>query len=197
MGWAHDPLTDSGGRNWPSDTTATFSLRFPHLDSLSLVPRFSASDSLAFCSLNVSASWVSRSPSHYLSSECVSALLPCVSLQISPDLISTPILLLGPPQISGLRGPQSQLKGERAASVSRGHKRRLVLERFGKSVPGSQVLTRWAASLCLPLCLGRGRSARAEASRGRGLASLWPLLPPRGSQAPPRSIPIGLGRPRP
>lgn len=72
-----------------------------------------------------------------------------------------------------------------------------MLEKFGKSVPGSQVQLRRAASLCCPPRLGRGPSARARVSRGRGLASLGPLLPPWGSQAPPRSVPIGLGRPRP
>lgn len=45
MGWACHPPNDSPGRNWPSDKTATFSLRFPHIDSLNL-PRVALLGSL-------------------------------------------------------------------------------------------------------------------------------------------------------
>lgn len=71
-------------------------------------------------------------------------------------------------------------------------------ERFGASVPDSQVQPRWAASLCLPPCLGRGRSARA--SEGRGVGG-WPVSCPSGHPGDPKLLPhpvsIGLGRPRP
>lgn len=69
---------------------------------------------------------------------------------------------------------------------------------FGKSAHGSQVQQLRAVSGCLPSQPREGpESARAQMSRVRGLASLLLLRPPWGSQAPPRSVSIGLKGPRP
>lgn len=147
MGWARDTLTPGAGTGQVTRPPRSVS-GFPTW-TLSLVPRFSASDSSVL--LSECLSLLGLPLTIYLSFECVSALLPCVSLQISSDLISTPILLLGPPQISGLRGPQSQLKGERAASVSRGHTRRPVLETFGECAPESSAAALGCQALPLSL----------------------------------------------
>ena len=136
---------------------------------------------------------------HRLTISTLSVPLPhCrVSLSKSLPIWFLPLSCSGSPQISGLRGPQSQPGGKRALPAfpaeTRGVQCWRNLERVCPGakcscvgLPASAVLPAWG-----------GARALWRVSRGRGLASLGPRLPPWGSQAPPRSVPIGLGRPRP